>query len=309
MTAKSSRSRQPDAATPCWSPGRLAQTACLLEVTARKPGNVHRYADLPGLHFIDFLLSATAIADPLDRAATEGVGNAVLGAVEATRRVVSTNTNLGIILLLAPLAAVPETVDLADGIEDILAATTIDDARQVYRAIRLSQPGGLGEVGDQDIASDPTVTLTAVMGLAVERDSIARQYANGFREVLREALPNLRESLHAGSTLETAIVACYLNVLARHPDSLIVRKYGAAQAEEVSRRAGELVDAGWPHCEEAQPRLEVFDSWLRHSENRFNPGTTADLVTAALYAALRDRTIVRPGPANDCVSLFNSWRR
>ena len=90
------------------SPGQLAQAACLLEVTARKPGNVHRYADLPGLHFVDFLLSAMAIAEPLDRAATAGVGRAVLAAIEATRRVVSTNTNLGIVLLLAPLAAVPE---------------------------------------------------------------------------------------------------------------------------------------------------------------------------------------------------------
>ena len=95
------------------SPGRLAEIACLLEVTARKPGNVHRGADFPDLHFVDFLLSAAAIAGPLDRAADEGVGTAVLAAVESTRRVVSTNTNLGMILLLAPLAAVPSGTDLA----------------------------------------------------------------------------------------------------------------------------------------------------------------------------------------------------
>src|SRR4051795_7320508 len=89
------------------TPGLLAQVACLMEVTARKPGNVHRGADFPDLHFLDFLLSAAAIAGPLDRAAAEGVGTAVLAAVQSTRRVVSTNTNLGMILLLAPLAAVP----------------------------------------------------------------------------------------------------------------------------------------------------------------------------------------------------------
>ena len=108
---------------------------------------------------------------------------------------VSTNTNLGIVLLLAPLAAVPGTVDLADGIEEVLATTTIDDARLVYRAIRLAEAGGLGEVADQDIASEPTITLRAVMGLAADRDLIARQYANGFREVLGEALPILRDFL------------------------------------------------------------------------------------------------------------------
>jgi triphosphoribosyl-dephospho-CoA synthase len=294
MTTHRIRSGQPDAFGPCMSPGRLGQTACFLEVTARKPGNVHRYADLPGLHFIDFLLSAPAIAEPLDRAATEGVGSAVLGAIEATRRVVSTNTNLGIVLLLAPLASVPGTVSLADGIEEVLAKTTIDDARRVYRAIRLAEPGGLGEVAEEDIAQEPTVTLRAVMGLAAERDLIARQYANGFHEVLREALPIFRDFVHPGVPLETAIIASYLHLLARHPDSLISRKFGPARAQEVSRRAGELIDTGWPECERASLRLQAFDSWLRQPDNRLNPGTTADLVAAALYAALREGTIQFP---------------
>ena len=275
-------------------PGELAHVACLLEVTARKPGNVHRYADLPGLHLLDFLLSAMAIAEPLNQAGTTGVGRAVLDAIEATRRVVSTNTNLGIVLLLAPLAAVPKTVNLAAGVEDVLAATTVDDARHVYRAIRLAQPGGLGQVSDQDIALEPTITLRAVMSLAAERDLIARQYANGFREVLAEALPVLRESLRAGAPLETAIVACFLRLLARHSDSLIVRKYGPGPANQVSHRAAELIDAGWPECDQAWRRLLAFDSWLRQPANRFNPGTTADVVTAALYAALRDGTIKCP---------------
>ena len=173
------------------SAGRLAQVACLLEVTAPKPGNVHRHADLPGLHLVDFLLSATAIAEPLDRAETAGVGRTVLAAIEATRRVVDTNTNLGIVLLLAPLAAVPGAVDLASGIEKVLAATTVDDARHVYRGIRLARPGGLGAVSDQDVASEPTVTLREAMAMAADRDSIARQFTNGFREVFGEALPAL----------------------------------------------------------------------------------------------------------------------
>ncbi len=272
-------------------PGQLAQVACLLEVTAFKPGNVHRDADLPGLRFIDFLLSAMAIAEPLDQAAATGVGRAVFSAIEATRRVVSTNTNLGIVLLLAPLAAVPQGVNLADGIEEILSATTVDDARQVYLAIRLAQPGGLGEVSDQDVAREPTNTLRAVMSMAAERDLVARQYTSGFREVLGEALPMLREAMYSDLRLETAIVSCYLRLMARHPDSLVVRKHGLAAANEVSRRAAEIVDAGWPRCERGQRRLEAFDAWLRLPANRFNPGTTADLVTAALYAGLRDGTI------------------
>jgi triphosphoribosyl-dephospho-CoA synthase len=278
------------------SPGRLAQLACLLEVTARKPGNVHRLRELPDLHFIDFLVSSVANAEPLDRAAGQGIGTTVCEAIEATRRVVTTNTNLGIVLLLAPLAAVPEGVELAEGVEVVLASTTVEDARAVYRAIRLAQPGGLGEVPDQDLAREPTSSLRTVMTLAAERDLVARQYANGFREVLGEGLPALHEALHAGRPLETAIVSTHLNLLARHPDSLIARKAGTEQALDVSRRAAEVLDAGWPEREEARQECEAFDIWLRHPSRRSNPGTTADLVTAALYAALRDGTIDLPRP-------------
>jgi triphosphoribosyl-dephospho-CoA synthase len=276
------------------SPGQLAQVACLLEVTARKPGNVHRQSDFADLHFLDFLLSAGAIARPLDRAVAEGVGVSVRAAIQATRRVVNTNTNLGIVLLLAPLAAVPIGVDLAEGVEEVLAATSVDDAKRVYRAIQLAQPGGLGEIPDQDINCEPTITLRAAMTLAADRDLVARQYVNGFREVLGEALPVLRESLNAGRPIETAIVTAYLHLLARHPDSLIARKYGLTQAVDVSRRAAELLEAGWPDHDRATVQCDAFDAWLRHPRNRFNPGTTADLITAALYAALRDGTIGLP---------------
>ncbi len=286
----SSSSRGPDAGL-FQRPGRLAEIACLLEVNARKPGNVHRDADLPGLRYVDFSLSAAAIAGPLDRAASEGVGATVLAAILATRSVVSTNTNLGIVLLLAPLAAVPEGTDLAEGVEIVLAQTTIADACLVYRAIRLAQPGGMGEVPDQDVRADPTITLREAMVLGAGRDTIALQYANGFREVLSEGLPLLHEQLQVGLPLESAIIAAYLNLLSRHPDSLIARKRGLGQALEVSRRAAGVLKAGWPVQEEGRRLCEEFDLWLRQPNNRFNPGTTADLVTAVLYAALRDGSI------------------
>ncbi len=203
--------------------GQCGQLACLLEVTARKPGNVHRDADLPGLHFIDFLLSAMAIAEPLNQAASAGIGRTVFGAIGATRNLVATNTNLGIVLLLAPLAAVPIGQDIHAGVEKVLAATTVDDAREVYRAIRLAQPGGLGEVADQDIAIEPTATLRDVMKIAAHRDLVARQYASGFQEVFTVALPALRSAIDAGQTLEKAIIVTYLNLLSRYPDSLIAQ--------------------------------------------------------------------------------------
>jgi triphosphoribosyl-dephospho-CoA synthase len=267
-------------------------------VTAKKPGNVHRFADLPELHFVDFLLSAAAIVEPLDRAITVGVGPAILAAIEATRCVVSTNTNLGIVLLLAPLAAVPGGATLADGVEAVLAGTTVEDAKLVYRAIRIAQPGGMSQVPDQDIAAEPKVSLRAAMALAAERDSVARQYANGFHDVLGTVVPLLRQWLEAGRSIETSIVASYLELLARQPDSLIARKYGLERAAEVSCRAAEVLNAGWPNRAEARELCDEFDLWLRQPSNRFNPGTTADLVTAGLYAALREGAIALPRPGS-----------
>jgi triphosphoribosyl-dephospho-CoA synthase len=279
------------------SAGRLAQVACLLEVTARKPGNVHRFCDFAELNYLDFLLSATAIGGPLDLALERGIGATVLAAVKATRQVVSTNTNLGMILLLTPLAAVPPTIELADGIEQVLAGTTRDDARLVYEAILLASPGGIGRVDEQDVANEPTMTLRDVMGLAADRDLIARQYANGFQEVFHEVLPMIHQALHGGHLLETAIIAAFLGTLARHPDSLILRKAGRDVALSVAEKAAEVMHAGWPGTAESHHRLQQLDIWLHSRGNQLNPGSTADLVTAALFVALRDGTIQLPRPA------------
>jgi triphosphoribosyl-dephospho-CoA synthase len=268
------------------SPGLLAQIACILEATARKPGNVHRFADFAGdAHYLDFLLSAAAIAEPIDRAVERGVGATVLAAVEATRQVVSTNTNLGILLLIAPLACVPEGTSLRDGIGNVLDALTVDDARAVYQAIRLARPGGLGSAGKQDIANEPTVTLLDAMRLAADRDLVARQYATGFRDVFSvfgsESSPErIRES-----TVITAFVAS----LAANPDTLIARKLGREAAEEASRRAVEAIRSG---------DFASLDAWLRADGHSRNPGATADLIAAALFAALRDGTIKLPLPSD-----------
>ena len=86
--------------------GKCATLACLWEVTAPKPGNVYRGADFEDLTFADFLTSAVVVGPIVDQCPQLGVGRTVLSAVQATRRTVGTNTNLGTLLLLAPLAAV-----------------------------------------------------------------------------------------------------------------------------------------------------------------------------------------------------------
>jgi triphosphoribosyl-dephospho-CoA synthase len=264
-------------------PGELARIACLWEVNAGKVGNVHRQRDFADLRFADFVQSAAAIAPVLARARERSVGETILEAIQATRRVVQTNTNLGIVLLLAPLAAISEKQKLVEGLECVLDGLSVADSQHVFAAIRLAQPGGLGQASQEDVGTEPTLPLRAIMALAAPRDLVARQYANGYHEVLHEGVPCLHRHLSEGKNLEKAIILTHLDFLAHHTDSLIVRKKGLDVAQEVSRRASAVL------AMDEQDRLLALaelDAWLR--ANRLNPGTSADLLTACLFIALRE---------------------
>jgi triphosphoribosyl-dephospho-CoA synthase len=274
--------------------GLFAQTACAWEATARKPGNVHRFADFDDVTYVDFLMSAAAIQEAMTCAPLLGVGRTVRDAVRDTRRVVRSNTNLGMILLLAPLAAVEGSPTLRADVEELLTCLTVEDTRLVYEAIRLANPSGLGTVENQDVSAEPTLPLRDAMALAADRDLVARQYANGFREVFDDSVPALVRGLEATGCLEGAIIFCHLSLMAAHPDSLIARKRGTAEAEESSRRARAVLDSGWPHVPAGCEALARLDDWLRGAGRGRNPGTTADLVTASLFVTLRERIITLP---------------
>lgn len=273
-----------------------AELACTWEARARKAGNVNPDYSFRDLTVDEFYRSAVAVAPVLGGAMPGSVGATVWRAIEATRAVVASNTNLGIVLLLAPLAAVPRPYPLRAGINAVLDALTIDDAKHVFAAIRLANPGGLGVRSDHDVRHEPTLPLREVMALAHDHDLIARQYVNGFCEVLEEGVPALQLGMERTRYLEESIIFCQLSLLARHPDSLIERKRGHREAKEASRRAQAVLDAGWPQASAGRQAFAEFDAWLRAIRNTRNPGTTADLVTASLFAALRDGIIPVPCP-------------
>jgi triphosphoribosyl-dephospho-CoA synthase len=279
---------------PNLSIGQCATLACLLEATAPKVGNVHRGADFSDLSFIDFAAAGVLIAPAMEEASKLGIGRTVLSAVEATRGLVSTNVNLGIALLLAPLAAVPREQDLASGVKQVLQSLTSDDSRFVYEAIRHARPGGMGEVKEMDLTDEPPADLLDAMRAAAERDLVARQYVTDFDLVLNDALPRILEGRRRGWSLTTAILHTHLELLASHADSLIERKCGEETAKRVSTMAQMVLDSGEPHSENYHAAMADFDFWLRSDGNRRNPGTTADLIAAALFAGLRDGQIAAP---------------
>jgi triphosphoribosyl-dephospho-CoA synthase len=278
----------------------LVEQACVLEATAPKPGNVSPGRPFDDLRYEDFIASANAIRPAFEGISARPLGRTVRLAIEATTRATSTNTNLGIVLLLAPLAraaqnchgvgthfsSCPEKTPDPMTVSQVLAETTVDDAREVYEAIRLAHPGGLGAADAQDVADEPTMTLLEVMRLAAHRDSIASEYASGFELTFTAGALTLDRARGDGLSWDDAIVETFLTLLARTPDTHVVRRAGADAGDEVSRHARAALRQGGVRSAAGRRAIDDMDRLLRDARHTLNPGTTADLTTAAIFVVL-----------------------
>ena len=259
--------------------------ACLAELDALKPGNVHIHAAGHGMSVEDFRVSARVSAPPL-AARGSPVGRRILEAVAATRAAVGCNTNLGIVLLAAPLLAAAESAGpggLRASLARVLASLTVADAVAAYEAIRLAAPAGLGRAADQDAAAAPTIDLRRAMAMAAERDSIARQYATDYADIFAIGVARLRAEEAAGTAPEWAASHVYLDFLATLPDSHLRRKHGDGAAEAVRAEAAALA-AALAHAAGDGRRAALLDFDRSLKQRGFNPGSSADLSVASLLA-------------------------
>ena len=271
--------------------------ACGLDVAVRKPGNVSRASPGHGMHAEMFIVSAQAAAAPLFQPGAP-VGERIEAAVAASWAVAGCNTNLGILLLCAPIAAAvqrhPEatTADaLRRAIGEVLADLDLADAQAAYRAIARAQPGGLGTAPSQDVRDPPSVDLRAAMALAADATALRASTATASPICSMPAGPRPGFSLMSTPTAPVpdantvaAVQRLYLSLLSRFADSHIVRNHGdavahivmsAAQAWQLrARRDGEV---------DADPDFAAWDASLK--ADRINPGTTADLTVATLLIA------------------------
>jgi triphosphoribosyl-dephospho-CoA synthase len=259
----------------------------VLEVSAEKPGNITPSHDFHDTSYEDMLRSAIAIGPELARAAERGVGETVLAVVEASRRAAAVNTNLGIALLLAPLAkAALDGGPLRARLGATLHALDVADARAAYEAIRLAAAGGLRERVEHDVRSEPTVGLREAMASAAERDSIASEYTSDYALTFETGVPAVAAALGDGLAVREAIVELHLRLLDAAPDTLIARKGGPQAAARVSAGARDVLAAGGVRTPVGRRALRSFDASLREPGNALNPGTTADLVTATVFVAV-----------------------
>ena len=264
------------------------QQACLAEMEAIKPGNVHMFADGHGMKVQDFIQSAAASAKVIVLPNLT-LGERIYRSVEVTRQTVGCNTNLGIVLLCAPviqaaLEVKPSSTKaiLCQQLAKVLATSSQSDAQWAFKAIQLASPGGLGHADAHDVKKPVTCTLLEAMQPAVDRDFIALQYSNGFQHIVREGLQQYQQALSLWENASWAMTMLYLYWLSHYPDSHIMRKYSLDVAEQVQREAmfhyQALQDQKNPKL--YFPPLLQFDTALK--KRQVNPGTSADLSVATL---------------------------
>jgi len=258
--------------------------ACRDELEAPKPGNVHVFAAGHRMTAEQFIRSAAAAADPLC-VPSERVGARIRGAVEATLRAVGANTNLGIVLLCAPLAAAAEleALGLRDALAHVLDDLDVGDAEQTFAAIVQASPAGLGRVEKHDVFAPAQVTLKQAMAEAADRDRIARQYATAFADVFDLGMARHAVAATRWSDPKWAALAVYLKFLSAFPDSHVIRKNGAGAASQVRRAAVKFDALLWSTQEPADllGELLAWDAALK--ADGINPGTSADLTVATLF--------------------------
>ena len=288
-----------------WSLGQRATLAITLEASARKAGNVHPEAHFSDMRFEHFLRSAIAIAPCFDRRGKLTTGRLVYQAIEATQQAVGVNTNLGTILLMAPIAtalrnvapnestknASPTLARLRHWTEQGIDKLTASDSRWIYAAIRLAAPGGLGRADKLDVnESAAPPRLLEAMQVVKDIDWVAKIYCSRFHALFDQVVPALSQEIRHYSDIAPAIRIFQIRWLAQHGDSLVLRKLGERENSVLMDKAQRLLDTLEQDDRRISERFEKqwnsLDRWLRSDGHRRNPGTTADLIAAALFALL-----------------------
>jgi triphosphoribosyl-dephospho-CoA synthase len=281
--------------------GLATELACLLEVSAEKPGNVTPSHDFKDTKYQDFLISAVAIGKAFRNVSNASVGETILQAVKDTRSLTNVNTNLGIILLLAPIAkaySYGEMPELKMNLKHVLNNLSIDDAKLVYEAIRIACPGGMGKIEDHDINdTDVNITLLEAMEQAKEKDSIAREYTTGYKIILEIGLPAFKDALKKVGIFSDAVIQTFMTILSQVPDTLIARKSGMDKAKDIANHAADAIKSGGIFNEIGRNKIKNLNTLLCRGEksiapnNRLNPGTTADLTAAVLFVYLMENDL------------------
>jgi len=275
---------------------RSAQLALLLEVSAYpKPGNVDRTHDFIDTSYEQFLASSVAVYPVLREAAMRkgrGVGKLIRkGVEESVKWQHGGNTHFGALLLLIPLAMAAGASDscatpvLKYRASEIMQNTDVEDAIELYRAFPMAKVKVRRDVAELDVMNEASLeeirnkqlSLFDILTISAPYDLISRELVGGFEKTFRYAA--LIADFIRDKPLNEAITHAYLNLLAEEEDTFVKMKFGAEKSRYVKERAKGIVDRGYRREE-----LEEFDHELIIAG--INPGSSADLIVAALFIAI-----------------------
>jgi triphosphoribosyl-dephospho-CoA synthase len=299
---------------------RCLELAILFEVSADKPGNVNLIVGFERTRCEHFIASAVAASSSFEWAAERGVevsrGKINISDVGLGRIIKDCvadidvwqgggNTLLGTVILLSPIAVAAgmtptkeeyifEIPELRENLRLVVESTTPEDAVDVYEAIKIANPSGLGTAPDLDINDSSSinrireekVSLYDTFVIASKYDTVCSEWAKNYPITFDVAYPYLMEQIREIKDLGGTIINTFLKVLADYPDSFIARKAGIEKAREVSYMAKGVLELGGLETSKGKQRLREFDLELRKSSNLLNPGTTADIIAAALALAI-----------------------
>lgn len=274
----------------------LFKEACLCDVQAFKPGNVSVFNAGHDMTVDDFILSAEKSAEAITNP-DYSLGEKIYYAVKATRDAVNCNTNLGILLLCAPLCQAAsqqrQGQSLRESLALVLENTTIEDADWTFKAITLAAPGGLGKSEDQDVNEKAAVTLLEAMGIASKKDRIAKQYTTNYKDIFDFAVLRYNNAFVKFDDQIWTVSAVFTGLLSRFPDSHIERKYGDKYSGWVRKQITTVDDAllNTRNPEQLLPMLHEVDRAFK--DKGINPGTTADLTVATVLIILMEALSVR----------------
>lgn len=278
---------------------KIAQIASALEVSGYpKPGNVHRTRDYDDMEFEDFVISGIVIGDTIREVCTDvdvenpQLGKYILQAVAETDRWIKNNTNLGIVMMTIPIAVAASISDdfdeIRENIQLLMSNTSVDDACDLYDAINIADAGGMGDQEEYDVASDSAKqelmdnnqTMYDVLKISAPWDMLAREMTGDMPAVFEIGYPTYHE-LKEEKSQNDACVLTFLTILSQVPDTLISRKYGSDEALKISMMTRDLLKL--KDESDFKDRLKEFDDYL--FENKYNPGTTADLTAASIFVS------------------------
>ncbi|MDR0648767.1 MAG: triphosphoribosyl-dephospho-CoA synthase [Synergistaceae bacterium] len=295
---------------------QTAELACAMEMLAPKPGNVSPGSPFKYLNEMTFVASAAAIAEAFADPGLS-VGELVTRAVRRTKQLTDRNTNLGIILLLAPLVSAANDVsalkrpgsvkdgvdprDLRESVSRVLAGLDDGDASAVYSAIKSASPEGLDrsekyDVTDFDAQGSGAPPILEAMRFAASWDSIASEYATGYEITFGLTAPKLVALWEEGHTLRGSVVQTFLCLLSAVPDTLIARKQGRRASWAVAALAERALERGGCFTAEGRCAVRRLRRMLEDPDNLMNPGTTADLLAAGLFVFLESEQERTPVP-------------